>query len=682
MHNNKFDNLLTLLKDAQNKHQLDIALNCLLEMIEKEVLNSKIPTEIQEIFRDKIYNLVILRGDIVDKLYLALYIIYKDCKFDDRFLKIEGIAKEAMLQNGISDNEKLMLLELAVLAKILKGEADNAIDFYIQNIVLIDIHALESQKSAEFILQAFKYFKIPFETLKKNLLHILDSFDSLDYKQKRSFFNWQLHIFWNVTHYFNHKGWLDFYDIWKGIFYQEVQKIEVSSMDFALYLHFFIYHMCGNNFSSQKDWEKFNTEITLYASSYYKDFAQKFELPKAQRQDTKIIGILRDRIVENSPYKVEYSFLKTLLQDEDFKKNYKIKIYLMSFIEKSDNDLDIVKNYVDLGVEVLDVGQEYNKLGYYNSHLGKALALRDMLLKDQVEFLISPNNGYGISDFILSTRSCLKQIFWSHGNFVYDGDFLDTKITHICGNQEKILHQGYNFRGIPVKMDRYFYNPDISENAVKKIRDLYPKDAYILGNIGRLVKIDNEVYLQTIIDILRDNPKTIFLACGSGNIEEIKMKIQNIDSSLMHRFYFTGFVDSAVYGHVLDLWLDSFPMQQGESRIEFSAKDKLSLVLSEESLDQRRNRLEQWFQIHQKLLIDIALKYKITEEEIHQFLCQDNLLVAFCIKDYIAKAKELINLPKESLEQLIIKQRIIREVNDTLRQRLGKKLFLEMLSSL
>lgn len=682
MHNKGFENLIELLQKAQNKYQLDIALNCLLEMIEKKTLDLTIPVEIQQLFRDRIYDLVILKGDIVDKLYLALYVVYKNSKYDDRFLKIESIAQEAMLQEGISDNEKLMLLELAVLAKILKGFADEAMDFYIQNIVLIDIHSLEAQKSAQFILKAFEYFEIPFETLKKNLLDVLDSFDTLDYKQKRSFFNWQLHIFWNIAHYFNHKGWLDFYDKWKNIFYQEVQKGDTSSMDFALYLHFFIYHMCGNNFSSQQDWSRFNTEITLYASPYYKKFAQDSNLPKAQKQDTKIIGILRDRIVENSPYKVEYSFLKALLQDEDFKQEYKIKIYLMSFIEKSDNDPNIIKTYTDLGIEVLDVGQEYNKLGYYNSHLRKALALRQILLHDQVEFLISPNNGYGISDFILSTRSCLKQIFWSHGNFVYDGDFLDTKITHICGNQKEILHQGYSFRGIPTKMDTRFYNPKIGLDTIKKFRELYPKDAYILGNIGRLVKIDDKGYLQTIIEILKDNPNTIFLACGSGNVEEIKSKIQSIDSAMLHRFYFAGFVDSAIYGHILDLWLDSFPMQQGESRVEFSAKDKPSLILSQETFEQRKDRLNEWFQIHQELFVKTASKYHISQEAIYHFLCEESPFVAFCIQEYVKKAKELITLPKEDLKQLIIKQRIVREVSDTLRQRLGKKLFLEMLESL
>lgn len=682
MQENNFSILEALLDSAENKYQLDIAMNCLLEMIETNKISQDIPKKIQQIFRDKIFNLVVLNGEVVNKLYLALYVIYKDiADKDERFAKIESIAQNAMFQQDMSDNENLMLLELAVLAKILGGRAKEALDFYIQKIVLIDIHSLESQKSAEFILQAFKYFDIPFETLKANLLLIFENFQKLNYKQKRSFFNWQLHVFWNVPHYFNHKGWLDFYDKWKEVFYQELEVLDTSSMDFALYVHFFIYHMCGNNFSSQKDWQKFNKEITLVATNAYKDFAKNFTLPIAQKQNSGVIGILRDRLVENSPYKVEFSFLKTLMENKDFKDKYKIKLYVMSFLEKSDNDPRIMKSYQDLGIEVLDIGEEYNKAGYYNSHLAKALALRENILRDNVEFLISPNNGYGISDFLLATRSCLKQFFWSHGNFVYDGDFLDLKITHICGNQKRITHQGFNFYGIPVKMDTNFYNPDIDSKLLEKTRALYPSDVKIFGNIGRLVKIDDETYLKTIITILKNNDNAVFLACGAGNVDEIKAKISKIDSQMLHRFYFTGFVDSAVYGHIIDIWLDSFPMEQGESRIEFSAKDRPSLVLSKETREQRETRLESWFEMHKEYILPIATKYQVTQQEIFNFLCKAHQFVAFNIDEYILKAQEILMLSSEELKLAMLKQRIIKETNDLIREKLGKDFFLEILGS-
>ncbi len=48
---------------------------------------------------------------------------------------------------------------------------------------------------------------------------------------------------------------------------------------------------------------------------------------------------------------------------------------------------------------------------------------------------------------------------------------------------------------------------------------------------------------------------------------------------MQERFFFCGYVNNVIFGHLIDFWPDSFPMEQGESRIEYVAKGKLSLVL-------------------------------------------------------------------------------------------------------
>ena len=69
------------------------------------------------------------------------------------------------------------------------------------------------------------------------------------------------------------------------------------------------------------------------------------------------------------------------------------------------------------------------------------------------------------------------------------------------------------------------------------------------------------------------NQNTIYLACGTGNEETIKEKIKKygIDEK---RFIFTGHVKPHVYGWVIDVWCDSFPLGQGQSKDEFIAKKK------------------------------------------------------------------------------------------------------------
>ena len=192
---------------------------------------------------------------------------------------------------------------------------------------------------------------------------------------------------------------------------------------------------------------------------------------------------------------------------------------------------------------------------------------------------ISPNNGYGISDFLLASRCARVQAFWTHGNFAYDISGIDARLTHICNNQKHITHSGFSFYGIPVQMDRSFYNPKVPQEIITNARACHvdssaKQPVYLFGVIGRLVKIDSLTYLRSICAILEQNPHWSFLACGLGNEGKIKQKISQINPQLLPRFFFSGYVDSAVYGHILDFWADSFPMEQGESRIEYVAKGR------------------------------------------------------------------------------------------------------------
>ena len=71
---------------------------------------------------------------------------------------------------------------------------------------------------------------------------------------------------------------------------------------------------------------------------------------------------------------------------------------------------------------------------------------------------------------------------------------------------------------------------------------------------------------------MEQNPNTIYLACGDGNVESIKQKVSKygIDEE---RFIFTGHVNQHVYGWVIDVWLNTFPLVQGQSQQEFEAKE-------------------------------------------------------------------------------------------------------------
>ena len=691
-------------------------------------------------FREKIYA-IYESGDILDYTFLYLVFITPDflvSRFsvadfdsgfdkdfvksiyeyfpdDERFLHfIEIVDKmlatksdsanttNTLSATNISQEEWFMLVELGSISRVLAypsaqcrcinhknssktSKIDdgatqisfrNGLVFFSAFISLGDMQCAKAQKIQPFIYEAYSLFRLDFTLLCEAMKLAFGRAHSA--LERRNACNWQLHIFWNVEHWFNSREWLRLYPLWKEVFYGRIlqaQKAMVEAMaesmtspmaqnphevnphqnpktpqnhtnpqnlqplyqaiDEVLYLQLFLYHFCGNSFISQEQWIEFNTEVLEKSSALYREFGAKFltksskiekrntakdskhqnlksmksiespqtaqnsqesKSPQPTPQVKKIIGFLRDRFVENSPFKVEYSLIKNLINSSSFSQKYSIKIYCMSLIEKSENDPRIMQLFASLGVEIIDIGLAFNKANFYNSHLQKALALREIIQNDEVEMLISPNNGYGISDFLLSVRVAPTQVFWTHGNYVYDIEGVDARLTHICNDLREITHEGVVFGGIPVKMDTAFYNPPVSAQEIKEAReniayllaqnktpeakdfsnfaDEWLRDKVILGVMGRLTKIDSMDYLEVICEILQRREECVFVACGAGNEEVIKSKISQINPSVLSRFCFTGQIDSAVYGHIIDVWLDSFPMEQGESRIEYIAKDK------------------------------------------------------------------------------------------------------------
>jgi hypothetical protein len=70
---------------------------------------------------------------------------------------------------------------------------------------------------------------------------------------------------------------------------------------------------------------------------------------------------------------------------------------------------------------------------------------------------------------------------------------------------------------------------------------------------------------------MKKNPNTIYLACGDGgkNAVEKRLKEHKIDRD---RFIFAGMVNPHVFGWVIDVWPDTFPLRQGQSLVEAQAK--------------------------------------------------------------------------------------------------------------
>ena len=265
-----------------------------------------------------------------------------------------------------------------------------------------------------------------------------------------------------------------------------------------------------------------------------------------------------------------------LLKDSNFVEKYEIYVYSLAIVEKSLDDQEAIRELEELGVKVCQAAfKSLDLYSHYQSHLVRALAVREDMLKNGIDIALMTTNNYPEATFLRSARCAKKQIFWSHGNFQYDAKGIDKRISHFYRENP------YRYEKFDVVILDKFHKPEEEKNKEKarEIRKKWSDEVVILGSIGRLVKLDNDEYISTIAKILKENPNTIYLACGSGYEESIKKRLVKYDVPL-ERFIFGGFVDAHVYGYVIDVYLNTFPEPSGEAASEFLKKGDDKFLVS------------------------------------------------------------------------------------------------------
>ncbi|WP_104684760.1 hypothetical protein [Helicobacter bizzozeronii] len=660
--------------------------------------------EIFKIFTSKALDLF-KKGEVLGIKYLYLGLLIPDMiALDMDFERYFSLAQQAM-QASSNPIETRMFFELACISKLMSGAKLEALHFLTEQLCLQDSAFLCHYNA--LIIDLFTKLKVPFSVPKCVFDKLLNPahFLALHPKTQRNILNAQLHLFWNVPHYFASKEWLGLYETYKVLF---VALLEANALDSVLFLQFLIYHVCGNAFSDGAQWEDFNTHITLIASKHYPRLFQQYCTTHAksypcylEHSTPIVIGILRDRLVENSPFKVECSLIAMLTKHPTFNTRFKIKVFSMDYDEKSPNDPQAIALLQNLGEWAgFEGGIELITLptgdAFYQSHLEKALMLKELFYTHQVRILISPNNGYGISDFLLATRSGVVQIYYSHGNKAYHLDTLEGYMTHIAPTIGAYSQSNLPYLGIFVPMLSFFYNPPLdaySQHLVQKTRSFYVSDPdmLILGTIGRLTKLDSLEFLHSVLEILHQAPQSVYLACGIGSSHAIQEKLEqlikehSLPPSLLGRFKFVGYVDAHLYGHVIDLFLDTFPMQQGESKAEFSAKNKLVLTLSESMPQARQENFNAFVSAHMHALKELCSVHAISLEDYQRYYHQEaQSVIALSPKDYVSKALALLKLwqnPKQ-LKTLLEERSILRAITHKLKAEQSVDLVVKYLDQL
>jgi len=475
-----------------------------------------------------------------------------------------------------NQSEKQIYSVIVFISDIFSKEFYEALKLYIQRTMTSDTRDVDL--SSEWV-RSFEYFllhvDLDIEFFISSIKELIEpnNFFSLPKNRQRAIFYWWLHVVWTKKAYMNHEKWKEFKEPLKILSDECLKRGEISTQ---MYIHFFAHHLLGNLFQTQDEWKWFNDSFNKPQSKAFKSL--HVESLKEFKHKKKKIVFVKDRIVENAPYKVEVSLLDTLMRDENFVSNYEAYVLSLFYADKTPDEEKNIKRLESLGVKVVvPAGLEFHKEDEYYDHLKKAQIIREWFLQNEIDIMVGCVNGYDIMNYLFTSRVAKKQIYWSHGDFEYDVEGIDKRISHFYRDNP------FEYEKFDVSILEEFHNPQKPEykEEAQKIKKRWSKGTVILGSIGRLIKMDNDEYIYAVSEILKQNPDTIYLACGMGNEESIKEKLVKYNAPL-DRFFFEGFVNAHVYGYVIDIYLNTFPEPSGEALGEFYSKGKNKLVVSME----------------------------------------------------------------------------------------------------
>lgn len=572
-----------------------------LDLLVASVLENQNFENKKELFlslRESALEFYISKGDLLPVNYSKLIFAFEGIDVDPHPQYVKHIEFFKNYYDQATLEEKLVISNFIFRMEILNGNFKESIKEYIQRWLIINIYKTNNNSEAIDFLDFFLKNPIDDKLIIETFKELIDIkyFLSLTSEERRSIFVNGLAVLWNNPSMNYNKIWLDIF----GDLVDLLNKaIEINLIEDHMYIHFFVYHIYGNNIQTINEWKIFNEKIEKSSSKFYKEWGEINNLIKPKSnisKGKKKIAFLIDRMVLNSPMIVLYSLMKSLLQSHEFNENYEIYLYSMNYMEKNDEDVKIVNRFLSLGINFFTPADLFKESAFYYSHLEKALVLRSKIIEDDIDYLIG-GGGYDIPIFLFATRTAPKQIFWSHGNCVSNLEGIDKRISHFA---QECKEWDWKIFNIPIA-EEFLVGSEEEKRVGLQIKDEYlkkfGKDTVILGTIGRLVKIESEEYLKTVAQVMKQNPNTIYLACGDGNIEIIKKKIAKygIDEN---RFIFIGKINPHVYGWVIDVWPDTFPLPQGNSKNEFQSKNGCVILYKKYYAKEDMDRWTDYFKNH------------------------------------------------------------------------------------
>ncbi len=430
---------------------------------------------------------------------------------------------------------------------------------------------------------------------------------------------------WNLSLSFFHDNEASkyAYKMLLKLFHQALhyKKTEVA---FWLYYNPLHYFKSGTTSNIDKANEEFKNEVEKPLEKYIlQELIPKYNLTANEKpinKNKKIkVAFVMQRIIKHSTIDVLYSLIKALMNNKN--SQYEFIIYDLSFSESEGSDKKIVEKFKKLGIKYIDLQYEiFGNFQQVYSLVEKCIKTREILIKDQVDILIGLHTRVEYI-FLYATRTAPKQVYWYHSsNAQYDIKGIDYRIKHGFIGTKKEIIKDITFLQFPDYILKEHLCTKIDERIITNLRNSYSKDMIILGTIGRLVKIENEEYLNLITKVMKENKNVIYLACGAGDKELIVNKIK--DKDILDRWFFPGHINSLLYSSIIDIWPNTFPNNQGLSTLEAVAKGALNIQMITNYFsneDSKLSQIEVLFQKNNHSFQEI-LKEKDLKEIIYEYL--------------------------------------------------------------